>query len=225
MKVLETETSVIKKEKILKDDLISYQESVNDKIVDQYWVTKNPKKTHPYCTFNNEHLRFYYFGENAFQEIEFAINVNITNKKIDKVYPKPKIVNINKFNNYDKLFANWLNQDGFVYSITDKIPLSFWTYQDYISGIRNDRYDLEKALNYLNHLKKHVIRNIKLIDIPYYNADDETTNAIEFEYRLPRSMLEKFKNLKSKKRFVTDICLLRDCGLLSEIDSCLKENR
>ena len=58
---------------------------------------------------------------------------------------------------------------------------------DYITGrVDNGSYDLNKAMKILR--SNSCVRNIEEIDIPYYNAEEGRTKAIEFTVLLPQNI-------------------------------------
>lgn len=82
------------------------------------------------------------------------------------------------------------------------IPISL----GYIDGsVDNEQYDLDSLLEKLKK-DKNVIKkeNLKISNIPYYNADAERNKSIEFKYLLPDDIYEKIANMDSfmKNQFV-----------------------
>jgi len=78
------------------------------------------------------------------------------------------------------------------------IPISF----GYINGnIDNEKYDLDKLLEKLKKDKNVVNReNLKISNIPYYNAESGKDKTIEFKYLLPDDAYEKVAAMDSFTR-------------------------
>lgn len=56
---------------------------------------------------------------------------------------------------------------------------------DYIrGGIDNQRYDLKKVMKILS--SNPWVRDVEMIEIPYYNRDENRTHAIEFTVLFPQ---------------------------------------
>lgn len=73
------------------------------------------------------------------------------------------------------------------------IPISI----GYIDGsVDNGSYDLEKLLEKLKQDENVCDReNLKITDIPYYNAEEGRDKSIEFKYLLPNDVYEKIENM------------------------------
>lgn len=86
------------------------------------------------------------------------------------------------------LFYFW-GDAGLWYSFRGETPLSPYYYIDYIGGVADNYYDLDKAEKILK--KNPYVSKIKKIDIPYYNAEANFTKAIEFYVKLPQEDHDK----------------------------------
>lgn len=73
------------------------------------------------------------------------------------------------------------------------IPISI----GYIDGsVDNERYNLDKLLEKLKQDENVCDReNLKISDIPYYNAEEGRDKSIEFKYLLPDDVYEKIENM------------------------------
>ena len=65
-------------------------------------------------------------------------------------------------------------------------------------GVDNEKYDLEKLLKKLKK-DKHVINreNLKITNIPYYNAEEERNQTIDFLYLLDKEDYQKVAEISS----------------------------
>ena len=65
-------------------------------------------------------------------------------------------------------------------------------------GVDNEKYDLEKLLKKLKK-DKHVINreNLKITNIPYYNAEEERDQTIDFLYLLDKEDYQKVSEISS----------------------------
>ena len=65
-------------------------------------------------------------------------------------------------------------------------------------GVDNEKYDLEKLLEKLKK-DKHVINreNLKITNIPYYNAEEERDQTIDFLYLLDKEDYQKVAEISS----------------------------
>jgi hypothetical protein len=98
--------------------------------------------------------------------------------------------------NLDKVL--WINDNDFmVYQIDAKYPLSMPIHIDYIEGVTEEYYDLDKARQILR--KSPYVSNIEEIEIPYYNQTDDCKKAIEFSVYLPQYIYEKLIKLCKKQ--------------------------
>lgn len=93
-------------------------------------------------------------------------------------------------NDYMLVLWNWKS-----YKIADLfynfIPLPI--HLNYMNGtVDNERYDLEKLLKKLKE-DEHVINreNLKITNIPYYNAEEDINQTIDFLYLLDKEDYQK----------------------------------
>ena len=90
------------------------------------------------------------------------------------------------------------------YPVDSDMPLSVPMYVQYIGGVDNRDYDLDKVLAILG--KDSRVSEIQKIEIPYYNQDEDRTHAVEFKVLLPQKQYDS---------------LVRHCrGLGKEFWSC-----
>jgi len=165
------------------------------KLTDQAWSIKGGfKETHP-TAYEPKNLHFSYY-----QDISFLNSENNSSfmSFYDEISEPTFVENWDEFKGFDHVLCIYLGMDGNIYKINDPKPVSLWRYQDYIGGFCNDKYDLNKVESLLK--RKKWIRNVKQIEIPYYNQHDGITRAVEFEYKLP-SKKDLGKKLKANKMF------------------------
>jgi hypothetical protein len=75
------------------------------------------------------------------------------------------------------------------YGFRGDIPLSPTYYIHYIGGVTNTNYDLNKAEAILK--KDPRVSRLKLIEIPYYNQEENHTHALEFLVQLSQKDYDK----------------------------------
>lgn len=99
-------------------------------------------------------------------------------------------------NNYLLVLWNWRS-----YKIADlnydfiSIPIHL----NYMNGeVDNEKYDLDKLLKKLKK-DKHVINreNLKITNIPYYNAEEERDQTIDFLYLFDKEAYQKVAEMSS----------------------------
>jgi hypothetical protein len=175
-----TKTIDYRTRKIKVDKFIVVEQYANDVLTSQTWNIKGGFKiTHPEA-YESHNLRFAYYENIDFLKSNSCVNYD----NFDDEIPDPTlIINWNNFTKLDNVLCDWLGMDGNIYRITDPKPIALWRRQDYISSFSNDEYDLGVVVKILK--KKRWIRNIKIVDIPYYNRYNGETNAVEFDYKLP----------------------------------------
>jgi len=79
------------------------------------------------------------------------------------------------------------------YKIGSNIPMSMPYHISYIGGVTNGNFDLSVAKRIL---EKHPwVSNVNHIDIPYYNAEKDCDEAIEFAATLPQRKLNQIVTL------------------------------
>lgn len=75
------------------------------------------------------------------------------------------------------------------YDLHSNFPISRAYFSDYIGGICNSNFDLDKAELILKQREKEgLVWGIKRKKIPYYNASKYNNEAVEFYWRLPQEM-------------------------------------
>ena len=81
--------------------------------------------------------------------------------------------------------------DHSFYALGNPLPHPAIYKKDYIGGIVNGRFDLNKALKILNDLKPSgVITEVRKVIIPSYNRSPGCTEAIEFNFKLTPEMIK-----------------------------------
>jgi hypothetical protein len=173
------------------DKFIVEELYTNDVLVSQNWSVKGGfETTHP-TAYEPKYMKFGYYEDTSF------LNSDECSNYLDyyKLIPKPSmILDWNKLESLDNILSISLPMDGNIYRINDPNPIPLWRHEDYIGSFYNDAYDLDQVVKVLS--KKNWIRNIEIIEIPYYNRDDNQifavpsrrfgpTHAVEFDYKLP----------------------------------------
>lgn len=211
-------TSIVsKKENVVyeRGNLLCFELRKNDRIIDQYWKTKNPKESHPY-TYESEGSRFYYWGAPTFLESDKCANVE---GYFNEIPENPTFVDPETFSDFDDLLCIHLQYDGYIYRITDPTPVPLWTYVDYIGGICNDNFDLTEARKSLEQFD--FVRNIHLGTIPHYSQESDRTKYLSFDYKLSRANTEKYLklNISLDELFYTNSIL--NCDIFNLKDALL----
>lgn len=148
---------------------------VNGKLSSQRWKSNGHKDVYEPST-----LYFEYYDDISFLSSDDVIDYITFYDKI----PEPSLVrDWKKFKGLDHVLCVRLGMDGNIYRIDKETPIAMWRHHDYIGGICNDKYDLEKAAKVLR--KKSWIRSVEIKEIPYYNQEEGHTHAVEFDYKLP----------------------------------------
>lgn len=156
------------------------------KLIRQEWRTNQGfKVSHP-SAYRPGDMHFLYYDDISFLKSKECLNIG----NYWEMIPDPIIVtDWDAFKGFNHVLCIYLYMDGNIYEINNPQPIKIWRHFDYISGITNDEYDLNKAIKILKNIKD--IRNIKIIDIPHYNQDISGTQAIEFDYK--RSTRTEFR--------------------------------
>lgn len=165
----------------------------NDVMYAQTWSVENGfSETHPFA-YKPNNMCFDYYDDVSFLESKSNSNYN----NFYDIIPKPKfITNWRDFDKLDNVLCVYLVMDGCIYKINSPDPIPLWRHKDYISGFTNKDYNLKEVKSILQ--TKPWVRNIEIIDIPYYNQYEGRTKAVEFDYKLPskkhlRTELQKEK--------------------------------
>jgi hypothetical protein len=162
-------------------DFVVTEHYVNEKLNSQTWESP--------LTYVGEYERknmwFHYYEDTSFLDSE----ENSNTRGFYDLIPEPTLVT--DWDNFDinKVLCIYLVMNGHIYQINKEVPVRLWRRQDYVGGFDNGRYDLDKVVKTLE--KKSWIRNIEIIDIPYYNCYDGRNQAVEFDYRLPTATLKQ----------------------------------
>jgi hypothetical protein len=162
-------------------DFVVTEHYVNEKLNSQTWESP--------LTYVGEYERknmwFHYYEDTSFLDSE----ENSNTRGFYDLIPEPTLVT--DWDNFDinKVLCIYLVMNGHIYQINKEVPVRLWRRQDYVGGFDNGRYDLDKVVKTLK--KKSWIRNIEIIDIPYYNRYDGCNKAVEFDYRLPTTTLKQ----------------------------------
>lgn len=150
-------------------------------LINQGWSIKEGIKSVFKDAYEPEHLIFDYYDDISFLESEENSNYQ---EFWDNI-PSPSLVkDWNNFKGFDHVLCNYLSMDSCIYKISDPNPISLWRHKHYIGSIDNGDVNLNDAIAVLE--KYSWIRNIEVVEIPYYNKEQNRTHAIEFDYKLPK---------------------------------------
>lgn len=137
--------------------------------------------------------KYYYYGDKFWAQINksgFYGNDEIWKLlDSDKINPMDAI----KLPDFNEDNLTWFDGASYLlYRLGEINPISLPYHRDYIGGIDNGEYNLEKVLKVLKENPN--ISQIKEIRIPYYNQDSGKTRAIEFVVKLPQETHDVFCN-------------------------------
>ena len=163
------------------DNCIEVKEKyVDGELQSQEWKTRQGfAQSHPEA-YEPELMHFAYYEDISFLESLSCVNYMDYYQEI----PEPTfITDWSTFKGLDHVVCIHLGMDGCIYQINKPEPISLWRRKDYIAGFQNNEFKLKWVMEQLETIDW--IRNIEIVDIPYYNQHDGATQAVEFEYRLP----------------------------------------
>lgn len=188
-----TKTTVFKTVKLmLPKDIIVIEQYQDDVLVSQEWKTKlGFKVTHP-TAYKPENMYFQYYEDVSCLDSEECINFSNFFNHV----PKPSLVkDWSKFKGIHHVLMFSIGLDGNIYRINSSYPIPMWRNKDYVGGITNGDFDLEKAKKVLE--KQSWTRNVKIENIPHYNAYNGRTQGINFDYKLPsgKDLVEKLNKI------------------------------
>lgn len=123
-------------------------------------------------------LEYKKFIKNIGYEKELNIFYNAEKKDLFKV----KTFDLSKI-----MRVTWENH--LFYNLDNKYPIALPYRIDYIGGVTNEYFDLDIAKKILE--KHSYVSELKLIDIPYYNWDENHNKALEFVITLPQDEYNK----------------------------------
>lgn len=124
-------------------------------------------------------MSFHFYEDISFLDSDKCANYD----EFWDTLPEPSFVTDWDNLDLDHVLCIRLGIDGNIYRLTQVEPLPLWRRKNYIGSFTNRDHDLVEVLHTLALIDW--IRNIKIIEIPYYNQDDEETHAIEFDYKQP----------------------------------------
>lgn len=196
--------TVVYRTRVLNVDKFTVTEKYKDDILtDQIWSVKGGfKKTHQEA-YEPSYMHFDYYEDISFLDSEECY---FTDKFREQIPNRSFVLDWDLFKKEDlnKVLCIYINMDGNIYRINNPKPVLLWRKQEYIGGFRNDVYDLEKLFEIFTKISW--MRNVKIIDIPYYNVDT-ATKAIEFEYKSSSNkLIQKLKKLEiGDETFMVDL--------------------
>jgi hypothetical protein len=171
---------------------------VNDKEVgrDSFFaswgdIKKNQKgKNLTVATFNIDRDRQYFlFDPERFKAVEdcFARGVQFY-EELNDASIKGDAIELMQSEEYDpKWLIRFKSYDHTFFRLGQDKIMSMPYRVDYIGGVTNGNFDLDRAEEILR--KNKYVYNVERIDIPYYNADSGNDRAVEFSVRLTQQKL------------------------------------
>ena len=92
----------------------------------------------------------------------------------------------------------WMDRSNhLLYQMDTDMPRPIPFYMDYIKGITNGDFDLDKAYKILS--KNPWVSQLERVKIPDYNCDDNRTEGIHCSVLLPKEVWEKLVTMCRKK--------------------------
>jgi len=188
------QTVVYRTLKFKVDDFIVNELYTNDVLTSQKWSVKGGFETKHPDAYEPKLMHFAYYENVDFLDSNQCCNYG---NLFDNIIAKSTfILDWDKFNNLEKVLCNYLGMDGNIYRINDPNPIPLWRHKDYLGGFCNDKYDLQKLVKFFGN--KTWMRNIEIVEIPYYNREKRRTHAVEFDYKLPSKKSLREKLVKNK---------------------------
>ena len=137
----------------------------------------------------------------------------LTPETVEVEYLKPE-----DFKELESRIMYFDSSSHLFYSFDSEYPVTRAYHQSYISGVTNERFDLDKAQTILQDLEKNGwVWNIKKVKIPYYNASRYHNEALEFEWKLPQReynhRVDYFRNKLKIKYWSCDLGRIVPYGL------------
>lgn len=171
----------------------------DDKLVGQEWLTLKEKMNYFSFAYEPKHIMFKHYDDISFLSKLIDGNHDYLNDV------KNTFADVNNID-LSHVICNYIHMDGTIFNLLTCEPIALWRKKDYIGGITNRDYNLEKVLNKMQ--KCNFIRNASIERIPYYNSEENKTEYIEFEYysKLPMmSMYEVNNCIRSKKDIILEL--------------------
>lgn len=182
-----TKTIINRTLKLKVGKFIVTESYTNSKLISQEWsIDGGFGKTHR-SAYNSKDLYFQYY-----ENIDFLISDICSNTmRFYNTLPEYSLVkDWNEFKGFNHVLSINVGIDGNIYRIDKSTPIEIWRFKDSISSFTNKKYNLLDVKKDLE--SKKWIRNVRIVNIPYYNCQDDETEAIEFEYKASSSKaLEK----------------------------------
>jgi len=197
MKVVKTKSWVVKHEEVVRHvgDYKVTDSYLDGKLIGQEWERIDGKVTHP-DAYEPIHMHFLYYDDLSFLESDLCHG----DDRFYEMLPDGGFVeDWDNFKGFKHVLCIYLSMDGNMYQIDQQEPLPLWRSFDYISGFDNLDCDLDEIQEFLSQFD--CVRDVKKIEIPYYNQDEGRTHAVVFQYRAPsrKSFVSKLKEALPKK--------------------------
>jgi hypothetical protein len=179
------------------DGFICTESYIDGVLTSQNWSVKGGfRKTHK-SAYEAKNLSFKYYDD-----ISFLKTDDVINRCDGFACPEPTLIDDwELFKGLDHVVCDWTSMDGNVYNIGTPTPITLWRWADYISvSITDKDYDLCVIADEIK--SKAWVKNVEIVDIPFYNQFDGSRKALEFEYKLPskKSIDSKLKDIKDIAR-------------------------
>ena len=127
-----------------------------------------------------------YFSPKIFDEIKKKYSTDIKWEKF-KVDPYKEIKKNGTLDKSRILYFDWSSH--LVHRFGQEAPLSSIQIFDYIEGVSDKDFHLEKAYKHLK--KKKEVLEVREEEIPYYNRDRFCTKGLYMQVLLPQGMVDK----------------------------------
>lgn len=196
MNIIFTKEKVVKyKDEIIEvsDSLMLVTKRANSKITSQtliekaYLKIKKKKNTYKIeLPKSKKRLDWRYFSPDIIDEIK---TTHMTKINTDK-YELDPFKELKKHGKLKEKNILWFDYSAhLVYRFKQDAPVSGIYTFDYIGGINNRDFHIEKAFKHLQ--KRKSVLKVEMVDIPYYNSESHYTKGLEMELILPQAALNK----------------------------------
>lgn len=144
-----------------------------------------------------------YFAPHILDEIKTKHMTHINTKPF-KLSPYKVLKKNGKLNVKQILWFNYGYHS--VFRLGQESPVSGVFVFDYIGGVNNRDFHINKAYE---HLKKHKeVLEVRLEDIPYYNRENDYTKGLHIEACVSQAKMNKIWNEVKKHEYAT--CRIKD---------------
>lgn len=170
----------------------------NGKVVDYTIYSNKP----PYVSkeenkYGKEYFPYYYFLPSIFDEFKIKHYTEIKFKNF--IIPFDQFKD-DKEIDLDRVLCPY-HGGHMVFGIKDLSPIPTVMWFDYVGGIENEHFYIDKALE---HLKKNkFVLEVEKEEIPYYNATNNHTHGLNMKVLLSDAIFKTMWNHVKKSEFPT----------------------